>query len=46
VPSDEDINQIFEHYGERELTTINTEISNWFDAARWDTILEEESIAA
>jgi|GEM_PF-2891412 len=40
VPSDEDINQIFEHYGERELTTINTEISNWFDAARWDTILE------
>jgi hypothetical protein len=40
VPSDEDINQIFEKYGEVELAKINAEISNWFDAARWDTILE------
>ncbi len=46
VPSDEDISQIFEKYGEVELAKINAEISNWFDAARWDKILEEESIAA
>jgi hypothetical protein len=46
VPSDEDINQIFTQYGEIELTTINEEISNWFETLRWDKILEEESIAA
>ena len=40
VPNDKDINQIFEKYGEVELAKINAEISNWFDAARWDTILE------
>ena len=40
------VNQIFAQYGDVELATINTEISNWFEAARWDTILEEESIAA
>ena len=46
VPSDEIVNQIFAQYGEVELTTINAEISNWFETLGWDKILEEESIAA